>query len=103
MEDELLAGEAGALRELELAQRGHVCTEPFRGEEPQQRDVRERLRPVDDECFRFHARVRARTRENSIPAVHEQRRPELRCERGRACAADDELAVLDGGRIGEEL
>ena len=42
-------------------------------------------------------------REDSILAVHDQRRPEFARERGRPHAADDELAVLDGGRVGEEL
>ena len=103
MEDEPLAGDARAPGELELAESGDVRPEPFAGEQPQERDVRDRLRPVDDERGRVHARVRARTRENGIPAIGEQRRAELRRELRRAHAADDELAVLDGGRVGEEL
>ena len=49
------------------------------------------------------ARVRARTRENSVPAVDDERRAVLIGERRRADAAHDQLAVLDGCRVGEEL
>ena len=103
VEDEPVAGNACAQRELQLTERRDVGAEPFRGEEPQQRDVRERLRPVHDERVRFHARVRARARENGVPAVDDERRAELAGECRRADAADDQLAVLDGGRVGEEL
>jgi hypothetical protein len=44
-----------------------------------------------------------RTREDRLAAVDEQRRAELGGERRRPDAADDELAVLDRGRVGEEL
>jgi len=69
---------------------------------PQEGHVRERFRPVDHERVGIHARVRARTRENGVPAVDDEGRAELRRERGRAHSADCELAVLDGGRVGEE-
>ena len=76
---------------------------PSLGEQPQQRDVRERLRPVDDERVGVHCAVRARARENGLPAVDDERRAVLAGERRRADAADGELAVLDGRRVGEEL
>ena len=95
--------DAGAERELELPEGRDVGAEALSREQAQERDVRKSLGPVDDERIRVHARVRARTRENGIPAVDEQRRPELACERGRAHAADDELAVFDAGRVGKEL
>jgi hypothetical protein len=45
--------------------------------------------------------VRARTREDSTQAVDDERCPELARELGRAHAVDDELAVVDGGRVGK--
>ena len=44
-----VAVDPGALREGELAERRDVGAEPLLGEQPHHRDVRERLRPVDDE------------------------------------------------------
>jgi len=103
VEDQPLCGNAGTQRELQLAQCRHVRTEPLGREQPQEGDVREGLRPVDDERPRVHTRVRARPRENSIPAVHDERRAELLRELRRPHAAEHELAALDGSRVGEEL
>ena len=72
-------------------------------EQTEQGDVRECLRPVDDERVTFHARVRARTRKNGVTAIDNERRPEVTRECGRTHAADDELAVVDGGRVGKQL
>ena len=47
-----LARDPGPLRERELAERGDVGADALLGEQPHQRDVRERLRPVDDERVR---------------------------------------------------
>ena len=92
-----------AQRELELTARGDVGSQTFRSEEPEQRDVGERLRPVHDERFGIHSRIRARPGENRLPAVHEERRAELLREGRRTDSAHHELAVLDGCRVGEEL
>jgi hypothetical protein len=40
---------------------------------------------------------------NSIPAVDDERRAEVPREGRRRDAADDELAVVDRGRVGEEV
>jgi hypothetical protein len=41
-------------------------------------------------------------REHGLPAVDDERRPELAGERRGTDAAEGELAVLDGGRVGKE-
>ena len=103
MEQDPLALHACAQRELELTARGDVGPQTLPGEEPEQRDVGERLRPVHDERFGIHSRIRARPGENRLPAVHEERRAELLREGRRTDSAHHELAVLDGCRVGEEL
>src|SRR5262249_6437651 len=103
VEDDSVTRKPCALGEFELARGGHGRAEARRGKQPQQRDAREGLRPVDDERVGVHARIRARTRENRIPAVDEQRRAELRRERRRANASDHELAVFEGGRVWKQL
>jgi len=103
MEHEPVAGHAGSQRELELAECGDVRAHSLGGEQAEQGDVRECLRPVDDERVTFHARVRARTRKNGVTAIDNERRPEVTRECGRTHAADDELAVVDGGRVGKQL
>ena len=75
-----LAGDAGGLRERELAERRDVGADTLVGEHAQQRDVRERLRPVDDERARRGFAVRARLRADRLLAVDEERRPVLRRE-----------------------
>jgi hypothetical protein len=44
-----------------------------------------------------------RVREDRLTAVDDERRAELLRERGGADAAQSELAVLDGRRVGEEI
>jgi hypothetical protein len=44
-----------------------------------------------------------RTRENGVAAVDDERCPELTRQRGRAHAADGELALVDGRRVGKQL
>ena len=103
VENEPVTGDPRAQRKLELPERGHVGSDPLGGEQPEHRDVRKRLRPVHDERFGVHARVRARTREQRLPAEHDKRCPEFRRERRCTNAADEQLAILDGGRVGEQL
>ena len=60
VEEDPLARQAGRLRERELAERGDVGAEALLGEDAEERDVRERLRPVDDQGARRGLPVRAR-------------------------------------------
>ena len=98
-----LGRDAGVLREAQLAEGRHVGAEPLVGEQAQDRDVRERLRPVDDECVRRRGPVRPCARPDRLLAVDDERRAELVRERRRAGAADRQLAVDDLRRVGEEL
>ena len=103
VEEDALAGDARRLREGELAERRDVGADALVGEHPQQRDVRERLRPVDDERVRRGVAVRARLRADRLLAVDDERRPVLGRELGRGDAAERELAVRRSGGIGEKL
>ena len=76
--------EPGRLRERELAERRDVGADALLGEQPQQRDVRERLRPVDDERAGRGLAVRARLRADRLLAVDDERRPVLRRRAARA-------------------
>ena len=92
------------LRERELAERRDVGADALLGEQPQQRDVRERLRPVDDERARRRRRGRRAPARGSSP--RSRRRAACRA-RAASCAARDaaerELAVVDPRGIGKEL
>src|SRR5581483_11715224 len=90
-------------RERELAERRDVGADALLGEDAEDRDVRERLRPVDDECTRRRARIRTRLRTDRLLAVHDERRAVLRGEPLRGHAADRERAALDARRIREQL
>ena len=89
-------------REGELAQRGHVCAESLLGEQPHHGDVRERLRPVDDE------RVRNGSPEHPCPlaqrrlGVDDEWRPEALGERYGAQAFELQLTGGDAGSGGEQ-
>jgi hypothetical protein len=98
-----VARDAGALRELELAERRDVRAEALGREQPQDGQVRERLRPVDEQRARHSFAVRAGVRADRRLVVDDDRRAELLGERGRADAAEDELAVLDRGRVGQQV
>ena len=93
----------GPLREAQLAERRDVRADPLLREQPQDRHVRERLRAVDDERVGRGRAVRARARPDRLLAVDDERRPELVRERGRADAAERQLAVVDVSGVGEEL
>ncbi len=96
-----LAVDARRLRDGELAERRDVGADALLGEDPEQRDVRERLRPVDDECVRRGGSVRARLRADRLLAVDDERRPVLGRELRRGHAAERQLAALDTGRMWE--
>ena len=103
VEDDAVARHACSQRELELAACRDVGAEAFAGEQPQQGDVRKRLRPVHDERFGVHARVRTRTREDRFAAVDDERRSVLLRERGRTDSPHGELGPFDGRRVWKEL
>ena len=87
-----------AQRELELAERRDVGAEALLGEQPQERDVRERLRPVDDERVRRGVAVRARRRAERLLAVDDERRAELVGELEARRRRRRELAAVDRAR-----
>ena len=89
--------------ERELAGGGDVGAEPFLGEQPQQRDRRERLRPVHDERSGAACAVRASLVSQRLVVVDDEGRAVAARELRRAHAADDELAVVDAGGIGKQL
>jgi hypothetical protein len=76
---------------------------PLAGEELEDGDVRERLHAVRDERFGRRKAIGAGRFEHRVLVVHEERRTELGRELCGAEAGDRQLAVLDGGRFGEEL
>ena len=86
VDDEPVAREPGRPRERELAERRDVRAEPLLGEQPQQRDVRERLRPVDDERVGCGRAVRACARPQRLLAVDDERRSELLRQRASPAA-----------------
>ena len=103
VEDEPLAGNPGRPRERELAERGDVGAGSLLREQPEQRDVRERLRPVDDERGRRGLAVRTHLAPDRLLAVDEQRRPVPTRQLARAKTTERELAVLDPCGLGKKL
>jgi len=102
VDDQPVPLEAGPPRECELAEGGNVRSEPLVGEQPQDRDVRERLHAVDDERIRVDLPVHPRLREQGLAAVRDERCPEALRELGRGDAADREHALVRSGRVREE-
>ena len=102
VEDEPLAGDAGRLRERELAERRDVGADSLLREQPQQRDVRERLRPVDDERAGRSLAVRRAPGSGSCArsrrAAASRARPPARLARH---TAERQLAVLDPRGLGK--
>ena len=103
VEEQPVAGNAGAPRERQLAERRDVRADPLAGEDAQHLDVRERLRPVRDQRVRSGGAIGARLRPQRLLAVDEQRRPVLGREPRDGHSADRELAVVDAGGDGEEI
>ena len=103
VEDDSVGRDAPVEREPQLAERRDVGAETFTREESQQRDVRKRLRSVDDESLRVDRLVLARTFDQRPLAVHDERRAVLVRQSGRADPAEDELSVFDGGGLREEV
>jgi hypothetical protein len=103
VEDEPLCRKPCFERELKLSQRRHVGTETLVGKEPQERDVRERFRPVDDERLGVDLPVDVRPSGDRVAAVDDERCSEFVGERRRTDTADRELAALDCGCLWEEV
>ena len=74
--DQAVAVDPRAPRERELAERGHVGAEAFLGEQLHHGDVRERLRPVDDERIGHGAPEHPRPLPQRSFGVDDERRPE---------------------------
>ena len=77
MHDDPFGIEAGARRELQLAQGRDVRAEPLLGEEPKQGQVRECLDAVDNERVGRSLPVRLRRGAKGLLAVDDERRSEL--------------------------
>jgi hypothetical protein len=92
MHHEAVPTETRPPRELELAERRHVRADSLLAEDAQQRDVRERLRPVDDERAGRRPREEPRSLAQRLLAVNEERRAERLCQRRGADPADGQLA-----------
>ena len=91
-----------ALREAELAERRDVGADALLGEQAEQRDVRERLRPVDDERVGRGRAVGAGVGAERRLVVDDERAPVRGDELGRGDAAERERAAVDRGGVGEE-
>jgi hypothetical protein len=101
VEHEPLAGDPRRPRERELAERRDIGAGSLPREQPQQRDVRESLRPVDDERAGRGLAVRLHLAPDCALAVHEERRAMPVCQLAGANTAQRELAVLDQRGFGK--
>jgi hypothetical protein len=72
-------------------------------EQAQHRDVREGLRPVDDQRIRRRLAIRAHLAPDRLLAVDEQRSPVPIRQLTRADAAESELAALDPRALWKEI
>ena len=102
VDDEALARDAGAQSECELAGRRDVGAETLLCEEPQERQRGEGLRAVHDEGVRSSLVVGASLAEQRQLVVDDERRPELAGELAGGYAAQHELAVREGGGVGQQ-
>ena len=75
VQHDLGAGDAGALRERELAERRGLRAEPFLREHREHGDVGERLHAVEDGGVAGSLPVRARPCSQGLFAVDDERRP----------------------------
>ena len=93
----------GGVRATELADRRDVGAEALLGEEPEHGDRRERLRPVGDERAGRRREVRLCLPAERRLVVDDEGRPELTGELRDPRAAEDQLAVRDGGAVRQEV
>ena len=103
VEEQPLAAEAGAERELELAEGRDVGAEPLLPEEPQHGHVRKGLDAEGDERVGVDRPVRARLRDERLAAVDDERRPVLGHQLGGLHTAHDEPAVDELRGVRKEL
>ncbi len=103
VEEDPVARDAGRLREGELPERRDVGADSLVGENLEDRDVRERLRPVHDKRPGRRLGVGSRLRADRLLAVDEKRRPVDRRQLGRRDAADRERSTVGPCGIGEEI
>ena len=103
VDDDALTGDPRRARERQLSDGGDVRADSLLGEEPHDRDVRERLRSVHGKGVRYRCPHLSRGRSQRLFAVEDERRPEPFGERRARRAADRQLAPLEAGGKREEL
>ena len=103
MDDECVACDPGRLGEAELPEGRNVGADPLLGEELHDRDVREGLRPVDDGRAGRRLAVGAGPGAERYLVVDDEGAAVLAHELGGRDAAERERAILEAGRVGEEL
>jgi hypothetical protein len=103
VEHDPLAGNPGGPRERELAEGRDVSADAFFRKQPEERDIRERLRPVDEERTRRRLPVRMHVRADRLRAVDDERRPVFLREPRRGHTPDRELLTLDPRRFRKEF
>jgi hypothetical protein len=96
VEHDLVGIDPGAQCVRELAGRRDVRAQALRGEELEHRDVRERLDAVRDQGMGRRVAVGAGAREQGLVVEDDERGAEAVSQLGRAHAADEELAAVDG-------
>jgi hypothetical protein len=99
---EPLAGDPGRPGERQLAERRDVRADALLREQPEERHVRERLRPVDDERARGRAEEELRPLPQRLLAVDDERRPEALRQLRRRDPTHRQDTVPDGGRAREQ-
>ncbi len=102
VDDEIDTVEAGPLRERELARRGDVRADPLIAQQPQQRDVRQRLRPEEHASVADRVSERTRRRPDRVFAEDDERGAVLLRERVRREAAERQPRPVERAGVGEE-
>jgi hypothetical protein len=103
VEHDAVAGDPGGAGETELAEGRDVGADAQIREQTEQRDVREGLRPVDDQRVRRRLAVGAHLAPDRLLAVDEQRCPVPIRQLARAKTAQRELAAFDPGALWKEI
>ena len=100
---EPIAGQPCPPGELELADGRDVAPKALLGEDPLDRNRRERLRPVDDECAGGCGLVGACLAAQGHLVVDDERRPEPLGELACVDAAEGEAPALRGRGVGQQF
>lgn len=101
--DQVSAFETGRLGERELTGRGHVRADALLAEQPQEGDVRERLRPEEDAAVGDRGTECPGLGANRGLAEDDKGSPVLRGELVRCGATELKAASFDARRVREEL